>query len=962
MQEVQRSHSAVQIDRGHLFLSHHTTDLDHPTTDTSTDTYTSYPRRKAAIFIPEELVPLRLHHVSTPVMHGIVIKTVLIISVYMPTGIPEDLYQAHLDDIATAIMQVRASFTISNVILGGDFQCTLGPACAPLVGEYGEDSTLHTPQLLDFMHRFRLHAPHSWTEHVHSRRADNPRHQDRAIDWILVTSELADMQYRTSMEFIDASLKRSDHAFVSMQVTRSSVSALPRRQRLQLPVSLHAPLLSMAGALLAGEYGRTDWEACDSIDDFCHCIHTAASAAAKGLAYIDEGLKCADRWIQTADTINVHTMACFTPAALFAAVAPNTPPNSQTIGDAIRTARRYSKRFRKDRERHCARSDIFLKVAAKLRRFLRTTLRAANTSDIVDYYRRLRRHRPQQRPAHQTLEGPDGRQLQPSEWAPTLLRFFRGIYSNTNADPDSSADDAANSLPTPTDIAFDLYDLRKALQRIRSNAAIGPDLVHPLWLKHLSNPALHQLAHLFTQHLNGSKIHQPWRLVHTRFLPKPGRPTLTKGRLIAQYRIAHKLYLSALHQRLLQHLQHALHPSVCGFVPGQILQHLILGANAFLQMAALWGIPLLAAIIDLSRAYASIRHKPAFHALCQHHVPPQWASAIITDTANTTMDMSAPHAHVGLIPFAQGFAEGAAHSAIILAAVLSSVMQHLEARQLLQHLAAHLPGDAHQQALQHPPTGWVDDWIFLAHTRTELEELINHFARACKPYGLQIAIDKLQLTTNTHTNANAFIHGTHTVRRQPFVTYIGSQIQPDGQADSMIQARIATANAKWHGVIHRLDLRRPPVHLIRQLHATYHTPSLCWSLEAYSLTKRQHKQLRAASNLPLRRFVTRRPHTPTLHQGLVIQATLRHWRNTGIIKDYFVPLAKARLRVFGSAPQQVTSFLQYRGRAWMEQWASDRKRPRRATSTHPILLRDFCPRPTDSVAALALREMRLLVQ
>ena len=446
-----------------------------------------------------------------------------------------------------------------------------------------------------------------------------------------------------------------------------------------------------------------------------------------------------------------------------------------------------------------------------------------------------------------------------------------------------------------------------------------------------------------------------------RFLPKPGRPTLTNSRLIAQYRIAHKLYLSALHQRLLQHLQHALHPSLCGFVPGQILQHRILGANSFLQMADLWGVPILAAIVDLSRAFASIRHGPAYHALCQHNVPPQWASAIITDTANTTIDMSTPHTHVGLIRFERGFAEGAAHSAIILAAVLSAILNTLEARQLTQQLSAKLPGDLHQLELTHPPTGWVDDWIFLAHTREDLEALINHFANTCQPYGLQIALDKLQLTTNTHATANAFIHQSNTIRRPPSVTYIGSQIQPDGQSDAMLQARVAATNAKWHYVLHRLRLRRPPAHLIRQFHAAYHTPSLVWSLEAYSITKRQHRQLRAASNLPLRRFVVRRPNTTSLHHGLIIQATLRHWRTCGLVRDYSLPLAKARLRVFGDAPQRVRNYLDYRGLAWTESWANNRRRPRRATCTHRFLLNDIRPLPEETAARLALREMRLLV-
>ena len=284
---------------------------------------------------------------------------------------------------------------------------------------------------------------------------------------------------------------------------------------------------------------------------------------------------------------------------------------------------------------------------------------------------------------------------------------------------------------------------------------------------------------------------------------------------------------------------------------------------------------------------------------------------------------------------------------------------HVMDAQLPVETYAQLPGDRHQEAICMHPCGWVDDWVFMADAREHLKLQLNVFAAAAKKCGLTLALDKFQMLANKHSPSNVFMHGSQSIRATDSIVFVGAHIQADGQADAMINNRIAAANGKRHSVIKRLRLQRPPTALIHQFHAIYHTPALLWSLEAYSINQRQHRQLHTASNLPLRRYVARRPNSSSKDHALNIQATLKYWRFTGRVKAYMLPLAKARIRLNAKLGSLTKRILAYRDKAWQDAWGTTRSRPRRATVAHKHLLVDIRPRCGESACALALRELRL---
>ena len=161
-QEIQRQNSAYEIENGHLYLAHPDTDNQQPTPP--------YPKRKPAIFLPTELVPKRKYHFSTSCSHGVLISNLLIVSVYLPTGCKEEEYQACLDGISANIIAVCSRFSVVSVVVGGDFQSTMGTVSVDQsIGLYGEPASKYTAMLLDFVLHHNFVVPHTWQEHVHSR-------------------------------------------------------------------------------------------------------------------------------------------------------------------------------------------------------------------------------------------------------------------------------------------------------------------------------------------------------------------------------------------------------------------------------------------------------------------------------------------------------------------------------------------------------------------------------------------------------------------------------------------------------------------------------------------------------------------------------------------------------------------------------------------------------------------------
>ena len=948
MQEIRRTSEALEFDNGHLCIARESTVIDSD----------PLPLARPAIFLPHGFTHLRHQHYSSDIFAAVRLQNVLLVSVYIPPGLAPDKYQGALDKLSSFLVHVRSAFDLPYVILAGDWQTTLGEqAFEPHIGPHGEASVCNTFLFRAFVLQHDFRVPHSWQPHEPSHAYLGSRrglYASRTLDWILVSPSFDAINFTPTMEKVAEEIKVSDHLLLLLMPPSTITLHKPRRRRFKAPVSKQQrgsdlwqqQAVAMHTLDLANVHTLSDMKSV-----ILEALQKTHEQAALALDFLE--LPGLSSYVQTVWTLQTHGMSFLSPANLFQALHPNDAPTPQRCADAVRITRRLAKRFSKSELTQDLRF-MYIKISAKLRRYLKVLLARSTPTPFHEVIKQFRRHQPQARHVYQELEGSHGELLEPQAWPDALRQYFTDTYS----DPDST--DALLALPPspPAEITQD--HVMSAIWRLRTSASIGPDLIPPTALKNLSYNSKSHVARLFTDHLNHNPRHQPWRIVLARFMPKPGKPTLFKGRLIAQLEITHKLYLSTIHAAMLDSLSHALHPSVYGFLAAQRPQHLQLHSNAFFQQADLWGIPLIVAIADLSRAFASIKHIAAWHALRRHGMPEAWATAIIRDAADTCLHLHTNTDSLGIFPLQRGFIEGAAHSAMILSVCLSTIMMDIEHTCPTELWYAQLPGDLHQRPLPHPPAGWVDDWIFMANTREHLEAILNAFATAAQRHGLTLALDKFQCTSNAHSNANAFIHRDTTHRRSDTINFIGAILQPDGQSQAMVEARIAAAHSKWHATTKRASFRRIQLPLLRRLHNTYLLPSLTWSLDAFALTQRQHIQLRTAANLALRRFVPRRPLLSPLQQALLHQSTIHRWRHTGAIPSHIPRIVSSRVQLYTTLPQRFADVMQYRDAQWDLQWGRAKGKPRRATVGHRHVLWKERPLPGESLVELLVRETRRL--
>jgi hypothetical protein len=96
---------------------------------------------------------------------------------------------------------------------------------------------------------------------------------------------------------------------------------------------------------------------------------------------------------------------------------------------------------------------------------------------------------------------------------------------------------------------------------------------------------------------------------------------------------------------------------------------------------------------------------------------------------------------------------------------------------------------------------YADDADLVAHSLTDIQEIMDRLADDCTKFGLTISLGKTKVMYtpapgDPYVEPDIYVHGTRLEVVKSFI-YLGSSLADDGSLDSEIKERIAKASSSF---------------------------------------------------------------------------------------------------------------------------------------------------------------------
>jgi hypothetical protein len=187
--------------------------------------------------------------------------------------------------------------------------------------------------------------------------------------------------------------------------------------------------------------------------------------------------------------------------------------------------------------------------------------------------------------------------------------------NDNNVDlPDFTTD----NLPVLRTIILSTNDVANAIRSLKSNKAVGPDLIHNRILKAASNYITEPLTRYFNRCLSESKFPDPWKVAHVTPLYKKGQRELCSNyRPISLLSCVGKMFESCVQKHIFAFLKEntILTSSQSGFIPGDSTINQLLIMYDSLCSAFDDGITTQAVYLDITKAFDRVWHRGLLHKL-----------------------------------------------------------------------------------------------------------------------------------------------------------------------------------------------------------------------------------------------------------------------------------------------------------------------------------------------------------
>ncbi|KAK3538755.1 hypothetical protein QTP86_015646 [Hemibagrus guttatus] len=428
-------------------------------------------------------------------------------------------------------------------------------------------------------------------------------------------------------------------------------------------------------------------------------------------------------------------------------------------------------------------------------------------------------------------------------------------------------------------------EVRKALKRMKSGKAVGPDDIPVEVWKCLGEAAVEFLANLFNRVLESERMPEEWRrsVLVPIFKNKGDVQSCSNYRGIKLMSHTMKLWERVVEARLRKVVE------ICeqqyGFMPRKSTTDAIFALRILMEKYRDGQKELHCVFVDLEKAYDRVPREELWYCMRKSGVAEKYVRVVQDMYERSRTVVRCAVGQTEKFNVEVGLHQGSALSPFLFAIVMDQLSE--EVRQ------------------ESPWTMmFADDIVICSESREQVEENLERWRFALERRGMKVSRSKTEyMCVNEREGSGTVrLQGEEVKKVQEF-KYLGSTVQSNGECGKEVKKRVQAGWNGWRKVSGVLCDRKISARIKGKVYRTVVRPAMLYGLETVSMRKRQESELEVAE-LKMLRFslgVTRLDR--------IRNEYIRGTAHVGRLGD---KVREARLRWFGHVQRRDnTHTLQY---------------------------------------------------
>ncbi|KAK3519618.1 hypothetical protein QTP86_000975, partial [Hemibagrus guttatus] len=406
-------------------------------------------------------------------------------------------------------------------------------------------------------------------------------------------------------------------------------------------------------------------------------------------------------------------------------------------------------------------------------------------------------------------------------------------------------------------------EVRKALKRMKSGKAVGPDDIPVEVWKCLGEAAVEFLANLFNRVLESERMPEEWRrsVLVPIFKNKGDVQSCSNYRGIKLMSHTMKLWERVVEARLRKVVE------ICeqqyGFMPRKSTTDAIFALRILMEKYRDGQKELHCVFVDLEKAYDRVPREELWYCMRKSGVAEKYVRVVqdMYERSRTVVRCAVGQTEEFKVEV--GLHQGSALSPFLFAMVMDQLSE--EVRQ------------------ESPWTMmFADDIVICSESREQVEENLERWRFALERRGMKVSRSKTEyMCVNEREGSGTVrLQGEEVKKVQEF-KYLGSTVQSNGQCGKEVKKRVQAGWNGWRKVSGVLCDRKISARIKGKVYRTVVRAAMLYGLETVSLRKRQESELEVAELKMLRVGQLRPGSTMTSIGAVDLQGAGGNWATIG---------------------------------------------------------------------------------
>ncbi|KAK3520705.1 hypothetical protein QTP70_030581 [Hemibagrus guttatus] len=377
-------------------------------------------------------------------------------------------------------------------------------------------------------------------------------------------------------------------------------------------------------------------------------------------------------------------------------------------------------------------------------------------------------------------------------------------------------------------------EVRKALKRMKSGKAVGPDDIPVEVWKCLGEAAVEFLASLFNRVLESERMPEEWRrsVLVPIFKNKGDVQSCSNYRGIKLMSHTMKLWERVVEARLRKVVE------ICeqqyGFMPRKSTTDAIFALRILMEKYRDGQRELHCVFVDLEKAYDRVPREELWYCMRKSGVAEKYVRVVqdMYERSRTVVRCAVGQTEEFNVEV--GLHQGSALSPFLFAIVMDQLSE--EVRQ------------------ESPWTMmFADDIVICSGSREQVEENLERWRFALERRGMKVSRSKTEyMCVNEREGSGTVrLQGEEVKKVQEF-KYLGSTVQSNGECGKEVKKRVQAGWNGWRKVSGVLCDQKISARIKGKVYRTVVRPAMLYGLETVSLRKRQESELEVAELKMLR--------------------------------------------------------------------------------------------------------------